>query len=123
LLSAKIWKIKFVDHKAKKIEVIPTKDGKKPMFLGGGATIYQRIREKMFEVLYAKTDYDFLDQPSCDETEILSKDFSVFNIKDLQSDRPLLTAEKHLQLFTFTGDTNKQNYSIAFKYCRDKKYA
>ncbi|ENG5660799.1 DEAD/DEAH box helicase, partial [Flavobacterium psychrophilum] len=103
LLSAKIWKIKFVDHKAKKIEVIPTKDGKKPMFFGGGATIHQRIREKMFEVLYSKTDYDFLDQPSCDETEILRKGFSVFNITDLQSDRPLLTAEKHLQLFTFTG--------------------
>lgn len=103
LLSAKIWKIKFVDHKAKKIEVIPTNDGKKPMFFGGGATIHQRIREKMFEVLYSKTDYDFLDQPSCDETEILRKDFSVFNIKDLQSDRPLLAAEKHLQLFTFTG--------------------
>jgi ATP-dependent helicase Lhr and Lhr-like helicase len=103
LLSAKIWKIKFVDHKAKKIEVIPTKDGKKPMFFGGGATIHQRIREKMFEVLYSKTDYDFLDQPSCDETEILRKDFSVFNITDLQSDRPLLKAEKHLQLFTFTG--------------------
>lgn len=103
LLSAKIWKIKFVDHKAKKIEVIQTKDGKKPMFFGGGATIHQRIRERMFEVLYSKTDYDFLDQPSCDETEILRKDFSVFNITDLQSDRPLLTAEKHLQLFTFTG--------------------
>jgi ATP-dependent Lhr-like helicase len=103
LLSAKIWKIKFIDHKAKKIEVIPTKDGKKPMFFGGGAIIHQRIREKMFEVLYSKTEYDFLDQPSCDETEILRKDFSVFNINDLQSERPLLTAEKHLQLFTFTG--------------------
>ena len=103
LLSAKIWKIKFVDHKAKKIEVIPTKDGKKPMFFGGGSTIHQRIREKMLEILYSKTEYDFLDQPSCDETEILRKDFSVFNIQNLQTDRPLLSAEKHLQLFTFTG--------------------
>jgi ATP-dependent Lhr-like helicase len=103
LLSAKIWKIKLIDHKAKKIEVIPTKDGKKPMFFGGGAIIHQRIREKMFEVLYSKTEYNFLDQPSCDETEIMRKDFSVFNINDLQSERPLLTAEKHLQLFTFTG--------------------
>ena len=103
LLSAKIWKIKFIDHKAKKIEVIPTKDGKKPMLFGGGATIHQRIREKMFEVLYSKTDYDFLDQPSCDEIEILRKDFAVFNIQNLQTDRPLLSAEKHLQLFTFTG--------------------
>jgi len=103
LLSAKIWKIKFVDYKAKKIEVIPTKDGKKPMFFGGGATIHQRIREKMLEILYSKTEYDFLDQPSCDETEILRKDFSVFNIQNIQTDRPLLSAEKHLRLFTFTG--------------------
>lgn len=103
LLSAKIWKIKFVDHKAKMIEVIPTKDGKKPMFFGGGSTIHQRIREKMLEILYSKTEYDFLDQPSCGETEILRKDFSVFNIQNLQTDRPLLSAEKHLQLFTFTG--------------------
>ncbi len=103
LLSAKIWKIKFVDQKAKKIEVIPTKDGKKPMFFGGGAVVHQRIREKMFEVLYSKTEYDFLDQPSLDEIEMMRKDFAVFEIKHLQFERPVLTAEKHLQLFTFTG--------------------
>lgn len=103
LLSAKIWKIKFVDHKAKKIEVIPAKDGKKPMFFGGGAVVHQKIREKMFEVMYSKTEYDFLDEPSFDEIEMMRKDFAVFVIKDLQSERPLLTTEKHLQLFTFTG--------------------
>lgn len=103
LLSAKIWKIKFVDHKAKKIEVIPAKDGKKPVFFGGGAVVHQKIREKMFEILYFKTEYDFLDEPSFDEIELMRNDFAVFDIKDLQSERPLLTAEKHLQLFTFTG--------------------
>lgn len=103
LLSAKIWKIKFVDHKAKKIEVIPAKDGKKPMFFGGGAVVHQKIREKMFEILYSKTEYDFLDEPSSDEIEMMRNDFAVFDIKDLQSERPLLTEEKHLQLFTFTG--------------------
>ncbi|HAY33039.1 MAG TPA: DEAD/DEAH box helicase [Bacteroidetes bacterium] len=103
LLSAKIWKIKFVDHKARKIEVIPAKDGKKPMFFGGGAVVHQKIREKMFEVLYSKTEYDFLDEPSFDEIEMMRKDFAVFDIKELQSERPLLKAEKHLQLFTFTG--------------------
>ena len=102
-LSAKIWKIKFVDQKAKKIEVILTKDGKKPMFFGGGAVVHQKIREKMFEVLYSKTEYDFLDQPSFYEIEMMRKDFAVFDIKHLQFERPLLTAEKHLQLFTFTG--------------------
>jgi ATP-dependent Lhr-like helicase len=103
LLSAKIWKIKFVDHKAKKIEVVPTKDGKKPMFFGGGVVVHQKIREKMFEVLFSKTEYDFLDEPSFDEIEMMRKEFAVFDIKYLQSERPLLTAEKHLQLFTFTG--------------------
>ncbi|MCO5268742.1 MAG: DEAD/DEAH box helicase [Brumimicrobium sp.] len=103
LLSAKIWKIKFVDQKAKKIEVIPAKDGKKPMFFGGGTVVHQKIREKMFEVLYSKTEYDFLDKPSFDEIEMMRKDFAVFDIRDLQSERPLLTAEKYLQLFTFTG--------------------
>ncbi len=103
LLSAKIWKIKFVDHKSKKIEVIPARDGKKPMFFGGSGVVHQKIREKMFEVLYSKTEFDFLDKASFDEVEIMRKDFAVFEIKDLQFERPILAADKHLQLFTFTG--------------------
>jgi ATP-dependent Lhr-like helicase len=103
LLSAKIWKIKFVDHKAKKIEVISANDGKKPLFFGSGAIVHQKIREKMFEVLYSNTEYDFLDETSFDEVEMMRKDFAVFQIDDLQFNRPLQTKEKHLQLFTFTG--------------------
>jgi ATP-dependent Lhr-like helicase len=53
--------------------------------------------------LYSKTEYDFLDEPSSDEIEMMRKDFAVFDIKDLQTERPLLKAEKHLQIFTFTG--------------------
>ncbi|MES2431690.1 MAG: DEAD/DEAH box helicase [Bacteroidota bacterium] len=103
LLAAKIWKIKFVDLKSKKIEVTPTKDGKKPMFFGGGAAIHPRVREKMFEILYSTTEFNVLDQPSRDEIEEMRKDFSIFNIKDLKVDKPLLITEKHLQLYTFTG--------------------
>lgn len=103
LLSAKIWKIKFVDHKAKKVEVIPAKDGKKPIFFGNSGVVHQRIREKMVEVLYSKIDYNFLDQPSRNEIESLRKEFSVFKIKDLSSQCPLQSKEKNLQLFTFTG--------------------
>lgn len=120
LLSAKIWKIKFVDHKAKKIEVIPTRDGKKPMFFGNGGIIHQNIRKKMLEVLYSKTDYDFLDQSSCDEIEILRKDFSVFNLKDLQSDRPLLSSEQNLQLFTFTGTRINRTIKLLLDISRIK---
>lgn len=102
-LAAKIWKIMSIDFKSKKVEVIPAKDGKKPMFFGSGATIHPRIREKMFEILYDKNDFEVLDQPSFEEIETMRKDFTIFNIQNLQVERPLLTAEKHLQLFTFTG--------------------
>jgi ATP-dependent Lhr-like helicase len=112
LLAAKIWKIKFIDFKSKKVEVIPAKDGKKPMFFGGGATIHLRIREKMFEILYGKIEYDVLDQPSYDEIETMRKDFSVFNIQNLKTDRPLLTTEKHLQLFTFTGTRINRTFQM-----------
>jgi len=103
LLAAKIWKIRFVDFKSKKIEVIPAKDGKKPIFYGSGGIINPRIREKMFEILFCTTNFDVLDEPSDDQIEELRKDFSVFNISDTQLERPLLSTEKHLQLFTFTG--------------------
>src|SRR3972149_800476 len=104
LLAAKIWKIKFIDFKSKKIEVIPAKDEKKTMFFGSsGATIHPRIREKMFEILYNNNFFDVLDEPSFDEIEAMRKDFSVFNIQNLIVDRPLLVAEMHMELYTFTG--------------------
>lgn len=103
LLAAKIWKIKYIDFKAKKIEVIQANDGKKPMFFGGGATVHPKIREKMLEILFCKIDYEVLDQPSFDEIESMRQAFSVFNIKNIQNDRPVLTSDKHLELYTFTG--------------------
>lgn len=112
LLAAKIWKIKFIDFKSKKIEVIPAKDGKKPTFYGSGAIIHPQIRVKMFEVLCDKNDYEFLDQPSCDEIETMRKDFAVFDIQNLSTDRPLLATEKHVKLFTFTGTRINRTFQM-----------
>ncbi len=39
LLAARIWKIRDIDFKSQKIDVIPAPDGKKPMFFGGGGDI------------------------------------------------------------------------------------
>jgi ATP-dependent Lhr-like helicase len=104
LLAARIWKIKFIDHKAKKIEVSPSIDGKKTLFSGNtGMLVHQKVREKMFEILYSQEQYHFLDEPSRDEIEIMRKDFSVFDIVDFTSERPLLTTEKKMQLSTFAG--------------------
>ncbi|MBL0329094.1 MAG: DEAD/DEAH box helicase [Bacteroidetes bacterium] len=114
LLSAKIWKIKFVDFKSKKIEVSATKDGKKPMFYGGKSVIHQKIREKMFEILFSKNDYEVLNQVSFEEIEKMRKDFSVFNIQNLQAERPLLVSEKHLSFFTFTGTKTNRTIQLLF---------
>ena len=102
-LAARIWKIKLIDLKSKKIIVDPANDGKKPTFFGGGSTIHPRIREKMLEILFSKVNYEFLDQPSYDEIEKMREDFSIFDIKNLQIDRPLLSTEKNLRLSTFSG--------------------
>jgi len=103
LLAAKVWKIIFIDHKAKKIEVIPANDGKKPMFFGGGSIVYHKIREKMFEVLYSDAEYDFLDEAGLQEIKMMRKDFSVFDVKNTVSDRPLLTGGRNMEFYTFTG--------------------
>jgi ATP-dependent helicase Lhr and Lhr-like helicase len=113
-LAARIWKIKYIDFKAKKILVDPTLDGKKPTFFGGGSTIHHRIREKMLEILYNNIEYEFLDQPSCEELEKMRKDFSIFHIQDIKTDRPLLSTAKDCLLSTFTGTRINRTIQLLF---------
>ncbi len=110
LLSARIWKIKFVDQKAKKIEVTPAKDGKPPKFSGEGGTIDHKIREKMLQILCSNDICEFLDPLGREEIDILRREFSVFDIQSFQTERPLLIKEKHLELYTFFG--TKTNRTI-----------
>jgi ATP-dependent Lhr-like helicase len=114
LLSARIWKIKFVDHKAKKIEVMPTKDGKKPVFFGGSTIVHEKIREKMLSILYEHSEYDFLDEPSSIEINIMRKHFSVINITNQSFERPLIITERKFQLYTFTGTRINRTIKLLF---------
>ncbi len=66
------------------------------------------------EILYANVDYSFLDQKAKDEIMILRKEFSVFDIQNLQTDRPLLIAERALQLFTFSGTRVNRTIQLLF---------
>jgi len=115
LLAAKIWKITFIDFSAKKIEVIPAKDGKAPSFSGNGGIVDPKIREKMLEILYSDYEYDILEDSSSEELRIIRDEFSVFDIKDLQNERPLLVSEKHLELYTFTGTKINRAISLLLK--------
>lgn len=113
-LSARIWKIIAIDLKSKKIEVIPAKDGKKPVFEGNGANIAGKIREKMLEVLISKKEYDFLDEPSQDIISEMQKEFSVFDFSDIIKERPLLTTNKNLTFYSFTGSKINRTLKLIF---------
>lgn len=114
LLAAKIWKIKFVDLKAKKIEVIPTNDGKRPRFSGGGGMVHPVIRKKMFEILYQNEIFSELNQEASDALGEMKRDFSVFDVKDIESERLLMVSEKKLLFYTFTG--TKINRTLEFLF-------
>jgi ATP-dependent Lhr-like helicase len=112
LLAAKMWKIKFVDERAKRIEVAIANDGKKPMFFGSGITIHSKIRQRMIELLYSDQQFDFLDESATNAINEMRKDFSSFQIQNIQTDRPLLVGEKYLELYSFTG--TRVNRSLSF---------
>jgi len=114
-LAARIWKIISIDFKSKKIEVIPTSDGKKPTFNGGGASIHSRIREKMFEVLYTDKQYEFLNEETTEELQILKAEFAPFEVRNIKSDRLLWQTEKNLTLFSFTGTRTNKTLSFLLK--------
>jgi ATP-dependent Lhr-like helicase len=112
LLAAKIWKIKDVDYEAKKIQVIPTNDGKRPKFLGEVADVHPRIRQKMLELIYSEIDTKQSDIPAVACLEELQFDFKEFIIEDLLYDRPVIQKKDGFELYTFTG--TKINKTILF---------
>lgn len=120
LLAAKIWKIIFVDFKAKKIEVKPTNDGKKPSFFGGGGIVHPRIRNKMFEILYQNETFSELNEEASDELDGMRSDFSVYDVKNIESERLLLVSEKKLSFYTFTGTKINRTLEFLFKFSEMK---
>jgi len=112
LLAAKIWKIKDIDIKGGKIFVIPAKDGKKPMFFGGGGNIHPRIRKEMLRILKSNEIYHELDESSKSILEELRYDFKGFQINNFEYDTPVIDKDGKLVIYTFTG--TKINKSLHF---------
>lgn len=113
-LAAHIWKIVLVDEKRKIVNVIPAKDGKKPLFIGNNFETNQKIREKMLEILIDKENIADLDKICLQKIVNMKKDFSNFNLKNIQFDRPMLVSEKKIQFYTFTS--TRINNTILFLF-------
>src|SRR5665648_74393 len=105
-------KIVNIDFEGGTIIVIPARDGKKPMFFGGGGNIHPRIREEMLRILKCGETYPELDKNSNSVLNELRNDFKRFQINDFMYERPLIEKEGKLLIFTFTG--SKINKSLSF---------
>jgi ATP-dependent Lhr-like helicase len=90
LLAAKIWKIVEIDYKAKKIFVIPAKDGKKPIYFGSGGEVHPKIREKMLEVISTTVEFDELNNEAAEAIRLLRQDFKCYIIQNVPYERPLI---------------------------------
>jgi len=113
LLAARVWKIKLLDLPAKRIEVVPAHDGRKPLFFGGGGTVHPRIRQEMLRLLVAPSTPPELDAPSQEALHELRQEFAGFPWPAAPGhERPIIIKDKFLIFFTFTG--TKINRSLAF---------
>lgn len=112
LLAARIWKIVNIDSKAGKIEVVPAKDGKKPLFFGSGGTIHPQIRQRMFELLLESNQFPELDEGAAEILRELRIDFSNLQIENQINYRPIICKDRETILFTFQG--TKVNRSLNF---------
>lgn len=114
LLAARIWKIIEVDHMAKKISVIPAKDGKKPIFSGSGADLHPKIRERMLQLLLVSEEIPELDETSLDILREFRSEFKNYCIESLEDDRPALLKEGTIRLFTFHGTRVNKSLQLLF---------
>ncbi len=103
LLAARIWKITYVDFKAKKVVIIPAKDGKAPLFFGGARDVHKTIRQKMFDIILDDSIFEYFDKKSQDALEEVRSNFKHFDIQNSKIERPLLSSENKLEVHTFTG--------------------
>jgi ATP-dependent Lhr-like helicase len=111
-LAARIWKITDVNPDAARIEVSPAKDGRKPLFPGGGGDIHPRVREKMLELLYSSEAKSELDESAVLALNELRQTFHRIPVTNLSTDRPLLRNEHSMEWYTFSGTA--VNRTIAF---------
>ena len=115
LLAARIWKILDVDHKSKKIAVIPAYDGKKPIFSGSGADLHPKIRERMLQMLFETDVIPELNEKAAEVLRQLREEFKGYRIEDLEHDRPVLIKEGNLQLFSFQGTKVNKTLNTLFQ--------
>lgn len=115
LLAARIWKIIDIDHKATKISVVPASDGRKPVFSGDAGVVHSKIRERMLEVLFEKSQPGGMDDETSEALRQLRKEFSGFTIECLDDDRPVLYKDNEVKLYAFQSTLVNRTLAFFFR--------
>lgn len=69
-LGGRLWRVDAVDYDTKKINVLPSKGGKVPLFEGSGGIVHTKIHQKMLEVILSQVEYNYLYPDSKDELKL-----------------------------------------------------
>lgn len=64
LFAGKKWEISTIDYQDKVLQIIPSKDGKPPLFFGRGGVVHCQIHKKMKEVYESNQCYKYLTDES-----------------------------------------------------------
>ena len=102
-----------MDLAAKRIEVTPAHDGRKPLFFGGGGVVHPRIRQEMLRLPADGSPAPEPDAASQEALRQLRQEFAGFALPPLPGpERPVVVKGNHLTLYTFAG--TRLNRSLAF---------
>ena len=113
-LAARTWKITFLDLQGRRLEVVPARDGKRPLFFGGGGVVHGRVREQMRRLLASADEPAALDGPGREALRTLRQDFAAFAWPaDAAAPAcPVRPTATGVVLYTFAG--TRVNRSLAF---------
>jgi ATP-dependent Lhr-like helicase len=114
VITARIWNILDVDLRAKKITVVPAKDGERPLFNGQGADVHPRVREQMLKLLVSNETMPNISEDAAEAIRQLKDEFNGFKIANIEVDRPLKV--KHIEMNWYTFQESKVNRSTSFLF-------
>ncbi|MDP4099459.1 hypothetical protein OIN60_22335 [Paenibacillus sp. P96] len=101
ILAGKLWAIESIDHKKDKVYVIPAIAAKKPVFLGSGGTIHQKISEKMQEVLCSSNSYSYLNDAATLELKGLREIYAQLGV--MPDQRVVFSGKNETLIELFAG--------------------
>lgn len=110
IFAGRRWRIEEVDEVRQEIRVVPGAAGDPPLFLGSGADVHDRVRQRMREVLAGTGPLSYLDDAANGMLEEARRGFEESGL----ADSPVLEGRKGDSLLVpWVGDRVMNTISVA----------